>query len=413
MLALKNRGEKIRILHAITRLINGGAQINTLYTVTGLDKKRYSVSLISGQSNGVEGEIEGEARQMGVNLTVIPELVREVNPFLDSRAFLKLYRLIKHGKYDIVHTHTSKVGILGRLAAKLAGNSIIVHTPHGSNYYNPKADIPSVSGRLINRTLFLWLDRLTATITDEIIGLTESEVEHYLEIGFIKNRNDAVVIHSGIDLKKFAEIDLDTDGLTAQLGIPDGFKVILTVARLTGEKGHEYLIHAAKRVANETEKVRFLFVGDGILRSKLEDQVRQLRLDQVISFLGVRRDVPELLAISDLFVLPSLYEGQGRALVEAMAAGLPVVATKVGGIPDVISDGQNGILVAALDSDALAVAILELLNNEEKARQMGEAGKRRVDPEFSVETMVRKIESVYEELIKRKLGMGRISARTS
>jgi len=396
-MSAEKKSRKIRVLHIITRLIKGGAQINTLCTVTGLDKSRYDVTLVSGKSIGPEGEMESEARKMGVNLIIVPELVREICPVLDLKALLKLYRLIKKGTYDIVHTHTSKAGILGRMAAKLAGNVIIVHTPHGSNYI-PNTEIPSVSNKLVNRTLFLWLDKFAAMISDKIIALTDSEVEHYMEIGLIRKKSDAVTIHSGIDLREFTEVKADKCKLKAQLGLPNDSKIITTVARLTGEKGYKYLIDAAQEVLCRVVNAKFLFVGDGILRDELEEEARRLHVEQDIMFLGLRHDVSRLLSVSDLFVLPSLYEGQGRVLVEAMAAGLPVVATKVGGVPDVVVDGETGILVPAADSRALAMAIIRILTDEDKAKRMGQAGRERVDPEFSVETMVEKIDMLYRSL---------------
>jgi glycosyltransferase involved in cell wall biosynthesis len=402
MLQTHKPNNRIRVLHIITRLIKGGAQINTLLTATSLDKSRYCVTLISGQSIGTEGEIESEARRLGVDLIIIPEIVREVNPLLDLKALLKLYRLIKKGAYDIVHTHTSKAGILGRVAAMLAGTRIIIHTPHGSNYCISDADIPSVSDNWAKLELFFWLDKATAMVTQKIIALTNLEAEHYMKIGMVRDKCKLATIYSGIDLKKFANVKVDKSEWRARLGISRSSSVIITVARLTGEKGYTYLIDAAKKVVSELENVKFLFVGDGILRSKLEERVHQLGMDEVIMFLGLRDDVPELLAISDLFVLPSLYEAQGRVLVEAMAAGLPVVATSVGGIAEVVVHGETGLLVPPRAPQELATAITDLILDEEKAKRMGQAGRKRVNPEFSVETMVEKIDKLYCSLIQAK-----------
>ena len=387
---------KVKVLHIITRMIKGGAQEDTLLTVINLNKKRYRTSLVSGPSIGSEGEIESKARQLGVEIIIIPELLREVSPINDIKALYKLYSFIKKGKYDIVHTHSSKAGIIGRVAAKLAGVKTIIHTPHGSIFY-PYADIPGVSGRFWI-TIFLLLEKVAAHLAYKITTLTESEAKHYLELG-IGSNSKFTTIHSGIALSRFTNVKIDVANKRKELGIPVNAYVVTTVARLTSEKGHSYLIDAAKKVVMASDdELKFMFVGDGDLRVELERKVNELGLDGKILFLGLRDDVPELLAISDLFVLPSLYEAQGRVVTEAMAAGLPVVATEVGGVPDVVSNGKTGILVPPRNSQALAKAITNLITDKVKAKQMGEAG-RQVIPEFSVETMVGKIDMLYQELL--------------
>jgi glycosyltransferase involved in cell wall biosynthesis len=390
---------KVKVLHIITRMIKGGAQEDTLLTVINLDRERYRTSLVSGPSTGSEGEIESKARQLGVELTTISELVRNVSPINDLKALYKLYSLIKKAKYDIVHTHSSKAGILGRVGAKLAGVKTIIHTPHGSIFY-PDADIPGVSGKFWI-TIFLLLEKVAAYLADKITTLTESEAKHYLKLGIGSNDKFAI-IRSGTELSRFTDVKVDVASKRKKLGISVNSTVVTTVARLTSEKGHSYLIDAAKEVVTASaDELIFMFVGDGDLRGELERKVNELGLDGKILFLGLRDDVPELLAISDLFVLPSLYEAQGKVLVEAIAVGLPVIATKVGGVPDVVVNGKTGILVPPRNSQALAKAIISLITDKVKAKQMGEAG-RQVIPEFSVETMIEKIDRLYYELVRNQ-----------
>ena len=198
-------------------------------------------------------------------------------------------------------------------------------------------------------------------------------------------------------LSRFTNVKADVANKRKELGIPVNACVVTTVARLTSEKGHSHLIDAAKEaVMASADELKFMFVGDGGLRQELERKVNQIGLDGKILFLGLRDDIPELLAISDLFVLPSLYEAQGKVLVEAMAAGLPVVATEVGGVPDVVRNEKTGILVPPKNSQALAKAIISLITDKVKAKQMGQAGRQAI-PEFSVETMVARIDTLYRE----------------
>lgn len=391
------RQKSVRVLHIITRLIKGGAQENTLLTVVNLDGVRYQTALVSGPSFGSEGEIESKARQLGVDLTIIPELVREISPVNDLGALYKVYRLIKRGKYDIVHTHSSKAGIIGRVATRMAGVKNIVHTPHGS-IFDQGANIPGVSGMLLLKLLLL-VERMASHLTNRIVALTAAEARGYIKLG-MGNNSKFTIIHSGIDLSRFTGGEIDVAAKRKELGIPADCIAIITVARLTSEKGHVHLVEAAKETVTQFGgRLKFIFVGDGSLRKALEKKACELGLDETILFLGLRDDVPELLAISDLFVLSSLYEAQGRVIVEAMAAGLPVIATRVGGVPDVVIDGETGLLVPAADPQALASAIINVLADREKAKQMGQAGRRRVDPEFSVETMVERIDMLYRKLI--------------
>ena len=391
---------KIQVLHIITRLIKGGAQENTLLTVTNLDESRYQTALVSGPSFGSEGEIESKARQLGVDLTIVPELAREISPINDLKSLYKIYRFIKKGRYDIVHTHSSKAGIIGRIAARMAGVKGIIHTPHGS-IFDHDANIPSVSGAFLVKFLLL-VEKAASHLTDRIVTLTDSEARGYVRLG-MGNSQEFTTIHSGIDLSRFTDVEIDVADKRRELGISADCTVITTVARLTSEKGHSYLIEAAKAVVAEFDGcLKFVFVGNGDLRRDLERKVCELHLDETILFLGLRDDIPEILAVSDLFVLSSLYEAQGRVIVEAMAAGLPVVATRVGGVPNVVVDGETGVLVPAADPQALASAIINVIGDRDKAKQMGQAGRMRVDPKFSVETMVEQIDMLYRELLGRQ-----------
>ena len=394
----------IKVLHIITRLIKGGAQENTLLTVVNLDKKRYETALVSGPSTGSEGEIESKALRLGVDLTIIPELVREVSPIIDLKALYKLCRFIKKGKYDIVHTHSSKAGIVGRLAGELAGVPIIIHSPHSHIFYGYYGKFLSI--------VFVWIEKIFALFTDRIFTLTSIGKREHIEYG-VGPPSKFTVVHSGVPLEPFLNVKVnknqsqiakqDANHKRQEFGLNENDIVCIFVSRLVPVKGHQYLISAIPEVLENVPSAKLVLVGDGELRDELEQRALNLGVKDSVIFTGLRHDVPELLAMSDLFVLSSINEGMGRVLVEAMAVGLPVVATRVGGVPDVVVDGETGILVPSENSKALASAIVKLLKDENMRQRMGEAGRRRVNPAFGVEAMVRKIESVYEELIAQKI----------
>ena len=329
--------DKIKVLHVITRLIIGGAQENTLYTAAGLDKNKYWVMLASGPTYGPEGNIEDAVRKNKVNFVKIPELVREIHPYKDPIALFKLYKLIRRYRFDIVHTHTSKAGILGRCAARMAGTKVIVHTPHGHLFYG-------YYGKFKTKC-FIWLERTIACITSCIITLTEIGKKEHISFGIAESQKFRVV-QSGIDSEIFTKTDpFKVLKLRKELGLSADNKVVGTVARLVPIKGHSYFIQAAEKIVKQIPQSRFIIVGDGVLRAKLGRQVREKNLADYFYFLGLRSDVSDLLSLFDVFVLSSLNEGMGKVVVEAMASARPVVATRVGGIPEVVSDNDTGLLV--------------------------------------------------------------------
>lgn len=384
--------KKIKVIHIITRLILGGAQENTYLTTKLLDKNKYEVILISGPTFGEEGSIEDKVKEEKIRLIIIQELTREISLLQDLIAFLKLYGIIKKEKPDIVHTHTSKAGILGRFAAKISGVPIIIHTPHGhvfQSYYG-----------FFKTKLFLFLERFASVITDKIITLTDVEKEEHLQFK-VGKREKFITIFSGVELDKFLNVNVNKNKKREELGLNKDDKVLCCVARLVPVKGHKYLIEAMPKILKEIPNVKLLIIGDGELRQDLENLAKNIGIADKIIFLGLRFDVPELLSILDLFVLPSLNEGMGKVLIEAMACSLPVVASEVGGIKEIVINNETGMLVPPKDSEKMAKNIVYLLNDDELAKKMGIKGKQRA-LEFSSNVMVEKINKLYKEMLEKK-----------
>ncbi len=386
-----------KVLHIITRLDMGGSAQNTLLTCLGLSG-RYNLMLIHGLSResemtdlertSVHKQIE-KAKLRGVKVFSLSTLVRRIDPIQDIRALFFLLRLIKREQPAIVHTHTSKAGFLGRWAAKLAGKCIIVHTPHGHIFYGHFKS-PAVK-------IFFLMEKITNLITDRIIALTDGEKKDYVDLS--TSRPDKITtIHSGVELDRYLTSQLNIEEKKNSLGLNTDGQIVGTIGWLLPIKGPMHLLKAMGFVWQNRPDVELVFVGKGALKADLTKQAMAMGMTDRVKFLGWRDDIHEIMPVFDLFVLPSLNEGMGRVLVEAMAAGKPVVASNVGGIPDLIKNEDNGVLVRAGDEKALADAIFMVLNDPEKGRKMGCRGRQRCQ-HFSLDIMLQKIDVLYQNLL--------------
>ena len=378
----------------------GGSAQNTLLTCYGL-KEKYEVMLIHGPSlesrmtalekQSVDKRIK-RAQEGGVKVIIIPSLVRRVSPGYDLWAFLSLWRLMIKEKPTIVHTHTYKAGILGCWAAKMAGVRIIVHTPHGHVFYghfNP----------VVTR-LFIMIERFTALIMDHMVALTQGERKDYIAFS-VSNPQKISTIHSGVDMDLYMMENVNIDEKKRSLGLDPKSLAVGTVGWLLPIKGPMYLLKAMAHVWQKHPDVTLVYVGKGDLENELREEAFRMGVSEKVSFLGWREDIPEIMHILDIFVLPSLNEGMGRVLVEAMAAGRPIVASSVGGILDLVKHGQNGFLVKPGDVTSLSLAIGELVRDKKLRNEMGRAGKTMAQ-RYGVEKMLRKIDALYSSLYHGK-----------
>lgn len=374
----------LRVCHVITRLELGGAQQNTLHTVAHLDRRRFEASLIAGPG----GPLDDDARRMrAVSVTFVPELVRAVSPVRDVRALMKLVRIFKDIAPDIVHTHSSKAGILGRWAARVAGVPAIVHTIHGYAFHAEQTRVAYWA--------FRSLETVTGRITTRIIAVSRANVDTGLRHRLFPAEK-TMLVRSGIPLRAFGERGGD-GSLRAELRLPPGVPVAGMVACLKPQKAPLDFVAVARRVADRVPSAHFVLVGDGELRTAVEAEVDRQRLRGRFHLLGWRRDIPAILAGLNVFVLTSLWEGLPRVIPEAMASGLPVVATRVDGTPEAVVDRVCGYLVAAHDVETMADRVAFLLEHPGNARVMGERARGRVG-EFDIDVMVARQQSLYEEL---------------
>ncbi len=383
------KAERIRVLHVITRLILGGAQENTLLTVAHLDRMRYKVTLASGPTTGPEGTLEDRIPS-DIAFEPIPELVRDPHPVKDMIALRRLYALMRRGQYHIVHTHTTKAGLLGRIAAGLARVPIVVHTPHGHAFHGY---LNSAGSRALQ-----WVERQFARWTDRIICLTEAERQDHLRF-CVGPPEKFEVIHSGVDIERFRRARLASSHHSRRaFGLPEDGPLVGCVARLVPVKGVRHLLEAVPLVRAAVPQAAVVFVGDGPLRGELERRAAVLQLNGAVTFLGLRRDVADIVALCDVVVLPSLNEGMGRAAVEAFAAGRPVVGSRISGIQDVITDGQTGLLVPPADPNALAHAIIRCLASPALSDAMGRRAQGEAE-RYSLIQMIAKIDRLYTGLL--------------
>ena len=392
--AQRDISSPIRVAHIITRMIVGGAQENTLLSVEGLHKRGdFDVTLISGVDGGPEGDLLSRARRT-TKLIVVPELARRINPVADLRALWRLVRVLRRGRFHIVHTHSSKAGVLGRTAAMIARTPIVVHTLHSLVFHDYQPWI-------VNRSLRL-IKKICAPMTDHFISVSEVIRQKAIATRIVREDNSST-IYSGMELEWFLRSDADGARVRRDLGIPPDAPVIGKVARLFTLKGHDQLLDAAPLIVKRYPNVRFLLIGDGILYDELLARVEKLGLRQNFIFAGFvdREKIPGRLAAMDIVVHTSLREGLARVLPQALAMGKPCVTFDLDGAPEVVIPGKTGFLVRVGDSEGLADSVATLIKDAAMRTEMGRAGRALVDPAFRAETMVDRIAAVYHDLLIR------------
>jgi len=384
----------LRVLHVITRLILGGAQEYALLDVEGLDAMPdYDVTLLTGVDYGPEGDMLDRARRT-THLILLPELARNINPFSDLIALWKLYRIIRKGRYHIVQTHSSKAGFLGRIAAKMAGTPIVVHTLHSLVFHDYQP-------WLVNRALRL-LKKLCVPLTDHFISVSDIITRKALAAG-ISKPSKYTTVYSGMELDWFLDARPDVAAIRREFGIPENAPVVGKIARLFPLKGHDELLDAVPEIVRRHPDVRFFLIGDGILLDHLRNRAREMGVLDNLVFAGLipRERIPEMLAAMDVVVHTSLREGLPRVFPQALAMGKPCVSFDIDGAPECVIPGETGYLVDAYDSKGLADSVSRLLRDPELREEMGRKGRKFVDPTFRTETMVQQTADLYQTLVAR------------
>lgn len=385
----------MRIVHIITRLILGGAQENTLLTVDGLHHRfGDDVTLITGPAEGPEGDLFDRAHRRGLRVEVMPDLIRAIRPATDLRAYRELRRSIRRLRPEVVHTHSSKAGILGRDAAWAERVPAIVHTIHGLPFG------PSESP--IKNRIYVELERRAARRCHAIVGVCDAMAVQALAEG-VGRPEQYSTIYSGMDVDAFLSPARPRDEVRRELGLADDEVAFGTVARLFERKGHDDILAAAPDVLRANPAVRFVFIGDGVLRDRLMGDVGRLGIRHAFRFTGlVPPDrIPELLNAVDAVVHPSLREGLARVLPQALLVGRPAISYDIDGAREVVLP-ETGILLPPRSIDGLKAAILRLAADPSLRDAMGREGRARFADQFRHETMTAQLRSLYERLLARR-----------
>lgn len=394
----------MKIVHIITRLIVGGAQENTLITCREQIKRGNEVYLITGPSEGPEGKLLDKLSGLGYEVIIVKDMVRPIKPLADIKAYLKIKKILSNIKPDVVHTHSAKAGIIGRLAGwKIKGSyhadeqkrllPAVVHTIHGLAFHEYQE-------KWLHK-LYVGIERFTANRCDAIICVADAMRDKSLAAG-IGSDQMYTTAYSAIDTELFTEAPplRDIKDFRRKYGINDQSKVIVCVARLAELKGHEYVIESAKRLSAKYPECMWLFVGNGELTNDIKEHIHMASLGYKIRLTGLLRpeQIPLAIHSSDILVHCSLREGLARVLPQAMLCSKPVVSFDIDGAREVVNE-NTGRLIAAEDIDALTAACDELLANPQLCSRLGRNGFELVREKFSPKAMVDTIQSVYEKCL--------------
>ena len=380
----------MRIVHVITRLIIGGAQENTLLSCEGQHDLGHEVTLITGPAIGPEGSLMQRARGYGFRVETVDEMRRSILPVKDFRTYHRVVQRFRDLKPDVVHTHSSKAGIIGRWAADRAKVPVIVHTIHGLAF-------TASTSRVVN-SVYKQLERSTAPLTTKIVCAADAMRDQSLAAG-IGTADQYVTVYSGMETGPFVTPPVPRAETRKRLGLAEHHVAVGTIARLFHLKGHDDLIEAAPALCKEFPNLRFLWVGDGLLRSAFEERIATLGLTERFIFTGLvpPQRVCEFTAAMDILVHPSRREGLARALPQGALAGCPVVTYDVDGNREGLIDEKTGFLIPPFDKVKLAQAIRVLMADPDLRRSMGEAGRSFALSRFDTKVMVDGLERVYRE----------------
>jgi glycosyltransferase involved in cell wall biosynthesis len=384
----------MNICHVITRLIIGGAQENTVLTCRGLVDRGHRVTLVAGPETGPEGSLWAAAEATGCDLIALDALRRSIHPIRDARAGRALRRLFGRIQPDVVHTHSSKAGVIARYAAAAAGVPVIVHTIHGMSFNRTQS--------LATRTLYRWLERRAARSTTAFISVADAMTEQAVRAG-IAPRERFRTIHSGMEVDAFVPDAAERERRRGEWGIDDGEVVVGTIARLFANKGYEAIIEAMPRALARNPRLRFVWIGDGAQRAAYERRLAAAGLRNRVHLTGLipPEAIPSHINGLDIVLHASRWEGLPRALVQGLLMGVPGISFDNDGAPEVIVPGETGLLVPYGDTDGLADAIAAFADDAPGRRVCGERGRAMCLDRFDWRVMVERIERLYGDAQER------------
>lgn len=383
----------MRIVHIITRMIVGGAQENTRFNCLDLVRDYGDdVTLITGPSLGAEGSLLDKYQDPDLKTILVPELIRSIRPWTDLRAARILQKHLTQLRPDVVHTHSAKAGILGRSVAWKLKIPCVVHTVHGAPFH-PYQAWPV-------RKFYQICERWAARRCHRLISVADAMTDLLVEAK-IAERSKFVTIYSGMDIEPFLNADQNRLQLRKDLGIRPEDIVVGKIARLFHLKGHQYLLACAQRVVQADPRIRFLLVGDGILRESLEKEIASMGLKNHFIFTGLvpPHEIPDLIGAMDMLMHVSLREGLARALPQALLAGKPVISYDIDGAKEVVIEDQTGILLPPKSIQPLGDAILKLANDADLRTRLGLQGRLLCQERFGHQSMTKQIRRLYQQIL--------------
>ncbi len=390
--AITSPPRPIRVMRIIARLNVGGPALHVAILTERLGPPDFESLLVCGHVGPHEGDMAYLLDERGITPRYIPQLGRALSPWRDVMTLVKLWRLMRRWQPDVVHTHTAKAGFVGRVAAWLAGVPVRVHTFHGHvfrGYFGP-----------LQTRLFLALERLAARLSDRLITISPQLRDELVEMYRVARAEKFAVIPLGLELRPYLETPRGQGAFRARYGIPAEAPLIGIVGRLVPIKNHALFLAMAARLRQRLPEARFVIVGDGELRATLEAQARALGLAGAVRFSGFLRDLRPVYSDLDVLVIASDNEGTPVSIIEALAAGVPVAATAVGGVPDLLRGGERGQLAPAGDADALSEAVLAALQTHNLTRQ--EALRQEIAAEYGAQRLARDLATLYRQLLREK-----------
>lgn len=374
--------KKIKVCIIVTKLELGGAQKVAIDLCQKLDRTKFETFMICGLGGILDDETSHK-----IKIYFVKDLIRELNPIKDLKAFIEIYKILKKEKPDIVHTHSSKAGILGRFTAFVSGSKNIIHTIHGFPFNDTQS--------FFKRNLYIYLEKICAKISKILIPVSTENIKKGLRHN-IGNQTQYRYIRLGIDIESFK--NFKNTSLKQELNLKDTDIVVTTIGPFKPQKNLTDFINVANIIVNQNNNYKFIITGDGDEREKLENLIEKYNIKNNIYLLGWRRDISNILNSSDFFVMTSLWEGLPISTIEAMSCGLVPIVNDVDGQKEIIKDNENGFLIKPYDVKATANKILFLAGNQEIKNEMSLKAKQTIDETFSIDYMIKQHENIYLEL---------------
>ncbi|MGY8769893.1 MAG: glycosyltransferase family 4 protein [Pirellulales bacterium] len=385
----------MRVAHIITRMIIGGAQENTLYNCADLiEQYDDDVLLITGPSEGPEGSLLQRNNNTTVPVEHAQHLIRNIHPWHDTLAYFELKKILRKFKPDVVHTHSAKAGMLGRMAATSLKVPAVIHTVHGAPFHPYQ--------NALARNTFIACEKYAAKKCHQLVCVADAMSQLMLDAG-IASPEKYETVYSGMEVEPFLEGHKLRETARAELGLEPQHVVIGKIARLFHLKGHEYVIQAAKEIVENCPDVRFLFIGDGILQEEFRQQISEAGLSDYFVMPGLvsPSEIPKMISAMDILVHTSLREGLARALPQALLSGKPAVSFDVDGAREVVINDETGALIPAKDVRQLTSALIRLAKDSDLRKKLGEEGQRRMKTIFPHQVMTKRLREIYQEVLDR------------